>query len=306
MNNADDVKDEVICGFKVSANRKLLWIKELRLLDTFTNICQEINVKYFLSFGSCIGAVRHKGFIPWDDDIDIGMLREDFEIFLKEGLNRFPDDIAIQFGVSEHGVDNLLRIRDNNTTGITSREITAKGSKGVFIEIYCFDYVNDNLCRKMQISILRILNRIIIKHTLKENIRKHKKHLFGLIPLISAERLWRIFNAICRFQNKSKCEYLDIPIIPGYAKTREYLVRKEDVIDTIRVPFEYTYSYIPKGYDGFLTALYGNYMELPPIENRGNHHDCVVFYDPNMPYTEYENSSDVFAFFNGDYTKSLL
>ena len=74
--------DEVIDGYKVSANRKKLWVTELDLLSFLEEVCIRENINYYLLFGSAIGAVRHKGFIPWDDDIDLGMLREDFEKFL--------------------------------------------------------------------------------------------------------------------------------------------------------------------------------------------------------------------------------
>ena len=307
MVDINNTNDEIMCGYMVSANRKKLWVKELRLLDILNSICEQLNIKYFLSFGSCIGAVRHNGFIPWDDDIDIGMLRKDFEILLEEGRELFPNDISIQFGISEHGFDNLMRIRDVNTTGITSRELNLKGCKGAFIEIYCFDDVNNNLLRRFQINALRIINKIILERTNGEQIdNKSLRFVSRILKKYNTEKLWRLYNSICQMQNNRNCTYVDTPIIPGYAKNDKHLFFKEDVIDTIKVPFEYTYAYIPKGYDRCLTTRYGNYMDLPPVESRGTHHECVVFYDPNKPYIEYEGSTEVKDFFNGDYSKSKL
>lgn len=111
---------------------------ELDLLSLLESLCVRENINYYLLFGSAIGAVRHKGFIPWDDDIDLGMLREDFEKFLNADKSDWPDYVDVQYGLSEHGVDTLLRIRDARTTGITRGDLNKNGNKGAFIEIYVF------------------------------------------------------------------------------------------------------------------------------------------------------------------------
>ena len=118
--------DEVIDGYKVSANRKKLWVTELDLLSFLEEVCIRENINYYLLFGSAIGAVRHKGFIPWDDDIDLGMLREDFEKFLNADKSDWPEYIDVQYGISEHGVDTLLRIRDARTTEKITLELRAE------------------------------------------------------------------------------------------------------------------------------------------------------------------------------------
>ena len=85
-----NLEEEVLCGFKVSSERKKVWQTELEMVKLFKNICEANNLKYFASGGTLIGAVRHNGFIPWDDDIDLMMPREDYEKFLDIAQNYLP------------------------------------------------------------------------------------------------------------------------------------------------------------------------------------------------------------------------
>ena len=83
MGNKLNLEDEVIDGYQVSSKMKEIWQVELDLLGKFINVCDKYNIKYFIISGSLIGAIRHNGFIPWDDDIDLGMMREDYIKLLK-------------------------------------------------------------------------------------------------------------------------------------------------------------------------------------------------------------------------------
>ena len=309
MKDRFDVKEEVIVGYRVSEARKKLWVAELDLLEALEITCKKNDINFFLLFGSAIGAVRHQGFIPWDDDIDIGMLREDFEKFLKCSKEAFPEYVDIQYGLSEHGADYLLRIRDGRTTGIIRGEQNMPGNKGAFIEIYVFDYVNDNRMRKFQIKASRVLCGCMHAYAHRKEKGSLKKKLqVGLTKLISPKRMWRWYEKICKMQNKNKsqCGYADTISLPGYAKTGHHLFKKDEISESIYVPYEYTETRIPKGYDSCLTVRYGNYMELPPVEQRGAHHNNVVFYDPDKCYKDYENSDIIDRFFAGDQKVSLL
>lgn len=309
MKNQYDTEPEIICGYKVSSMRKKLWVSELNMLSILEDACSKNNLNYFLVFGSAIGAVRHNGFIPWDDDIDIGMLREDFDKFLGISKNYFPEYIDVQYGINEHGVDPLLRIRDSRTTGIINTELGLDGNKGAFIEIYPFDYVNENVTRKIQIFLSKKL-LLAMKYRANGEISNALKDklIITILKPFTTRTLWNMYRCICMAQNynKKKCKYVDTISLPTYAMTGHHLFMKKDVEKTMLHDFEYTKVRIPAGYDNCLSTRYGDYMKLPPIEERGMHHSNIVFYDPEKPYTAYENSDILQKYFNGDNSFELL
>lgn len=308
MKDRNDISQEIICDFKVSTNRKKLWHCEIELLEQLEKFCNKYNITYFVLWGSAIGAIRHKGFIPWDDDIDIGMVREDFEILRKHWESEFPDYVDIQYGVSEHGADMLMRIRDSRTTGIVFNEVNMPGNKGAFIEVYPFDYVANTGKRLRQARLnLHIYNCLNTKasHIKRTGI---KKIIFGLVNcLFPPNILWKLLEKVAMIQNGGSHEYIDSPAIPSpYTLKGRHLFKTEDCVNTISMPFEYTTIRVPRGYDRVLSVEYKNYMVLPPVEERGLHHENIVFYDPNQPYTAYEGSDAVKKYFAGDNSFELL
>lgn len=308
MKDRYDLTPEIICEYPVSTNRKKLWVCEIDLLNTLDDLCTKLGISYFMLWGSAIGAVRHKGFIPWDDDIDIGMLRDDFEILRKNISGVFPSYVDIQYGVSEHGVDSLLRIRDGRTTGIIFHETEMPGNKGIFIEIYPFDYISNLALNKIQVRL-----NFVLQKCMKAKFHQTKKgflvrSLYRIMnTLFTTEKMWKMTESIGQWQNKKRGKYIDTPTIPSsYTIKGEHLVLLEDCIETIVVPFEYTEARIPKGYDRVLKKQYPNYMDLPPVEKRGTHHRNIVFYDPNRSYTEYEGDGRLEKYFAGDNRFELL
>lgn len=305
MKNEYDVADEVICGYEVSSTRKKLWVCEIELLELLERTCQENDIDFFLIAGSAIGAIRHQGFIPWDDDIDIGMKREDFEKFLKTSKKSWPQYIDVQYGISEHGADCLLRIRDGRTTGITREEIGRPGNKGAFIEIYVFDYVNKNFVRKIQIKLTNFLIRCM-NATFSEDESVKVKAKKALVKVVGIDTVWSIYQKVCRLQNHNKCEYIDTLSLPFYAETGEHLYHVKDVQHSLVVPFEYTTTRVPVGYDNCLRTAFGDYMKLPEIDKRGVHHNTQVFYDPCKSYDKYEDNEIISRFFAGEVELDLL
>lgn len=305
MLDVKNLSEEIICGYTVSENRKKLWVIEIDMLNWLEATCKRHGLNYFLLFGSALGVVRHKGFIPWDDDIDIGMLREDFEELLRVAKNEIPDDLEIQYGISNGRVDKLLRIRNKNTTGIIRTDRNIPGNKGVFIEIYPFDYVPSiNWCRKVQLKLSGVLLKLMYRKI--GMVHDNKARIVRFIP-ISVNMYWKLYQAVCRAQNHLSHVYVDTIGIPSkYTMKGEHLFRYCDVKESVYGDFEYIKARIPVGYDHVLSTRYGDYMTLPPENQRGIHHDNIVFYDPTKPYTNYDNESIVDEYFRGDVSKGLL
>lgn len=302
----NDISEEIICGFRILPTRKKMWQCEIELLIILDTICKKNNIKYFLIFGAALGAVRHNGFIPWDDDIDIGMLRDDFEHFLVCDKSEFGEYIDIQYGISEHGIDSLLRIRDRRTTGIINTEIGKPGNKGIFIEVYPFDVCDNVLLYKLQMYAsyqIQILTRCKIGQMqtkgLKGKIRCIIAHFF------SADKLWLMYQRVCRMQNSGSSKYVSLICLPIYAKKFGAL-EIEFIKETVRHKFEYIEAEIPKEYDKYLSSTYGEYMILPEVQNRGMKHANIVFYDPDHPYEYYENSDIPIKYFEGNDELNLI
>ncbi len=306
MKDRYDIGEELKCEYLISSNRKKLWVIELDLLEMLENACRELNIDYFILFGSALGAVRHDGFIPWDDDIDLGMTREHFEVFLKNYKRFFPEYVDIQYGVSNSGVDFLLRIRDSRSTGIIRGESHRERNKGAFIEIYVFDRVRDDRSQKRQLFMSKLLCSALSMINTPE-IRS-VKGFFRKLPLtlFGASNLWKLYEKVCKKYDGKETGYYNLVSLPKYGNQRRFMIDRESVMSTGKLPFEYTSARIPVGNDKYLTQLYGDYMKLPPVEKRGTHHENIVYYDPNVSYKEYNGSDIPERYFGGDSTLELL
>ena len=143
------LEEEVICNFTVTSQRKKIWEKELDILEKIIKICEENDIKYSLCGGSLLGAIRHKGFIPWDDDIDVCMKREDYSKFLTIAEKELSYPYFVQYSKTEKMYTRgHAQIRNSETTAILKVETTSYGknnyNKGIFVDIFPLDNVPDN------------------------------------------------------------------------------------------------------------------------------------------------------------------
>ncbi len=287
-------------GFYVDSSRKKIWDIELNMLEFLKKVCRENSIEWFLIGGSAIGAVRHKGFIPWDDDIDLGMKREDFEKFIKCASKYLPAQFELQYGLKsdESEFHYFCRIRDKNSTGIIRQEYALKGVKGVFIEIYPFDGVpNLKILRTIQWKMSMAYIELIRNRVYHTHMGKRAKILAWCNKNKNTQDLYIKWLKLCNKYNGKKYKLVDTVSIPGYSESEVDLFKVEDIASVYEVPFETTTANIAVGNDNCLRKTYGDYMQLPPEGERGMHHQTEVFYDPFKPYTEYENSRTVRDFF---------
>lgn len=250
----------------------------LKILKEVHKICEENNIKYFLSDGTLIGAIRHQGFIPWDDDLDIGMLREDYEKFCKIAPQILSENFILQNFQTDKGYGlQFGKVILKNTVWIEKvAKNTNRQWSGIYIDIFPYDNITEN--KKMQKLINRlyifIQGLILIKFKYinisnYESMAKKLKYVLKKIYLctISKKLLIYIRDSICkRYLNKSKTL---VTKYGGnfYKNQNPYNFYKDLTLQT----FEDTSFYIPKNYDKILKNLYGNYMEIPPIEKQRQH-----------------------------------
>lgn len=251
---------------------------QLQILDVVADFCKKNKINYWLNCGTLIGSIRHKGYIPWDDDIDLGMLRKDFnrfgELFNLEN-NRY------KFYCYENNNNFLYaygKVLDTNTV---LYEPDRKGNKlSVNIDIFVYDNVpnNDKEIKKMYMKrdIYTLLNTIRISHNPRGNIfRKILVHMvrfiLGIFP--------KDFFVKRIVKNAKKYSNIKSDQVGNFTGYERILAQKELVINCIEGEFEGKKYNIPKGYDKWLRLFYDDYMQLPPEEQRVTHHKFEAYYD---------------------------
>ena len=137
------LKEEIRSGFPVNEKRKKVWAVELELLQKFDEVCRKYNLTYYAYYGTLLGAVRHQGFIPWDDDIDVVMFREDYEKLQAVAPEEFREPYFFQNSYTDQMLWFFSKLRDSRTTAI---EFPARNlHQGIFIDIFPLDDVPDGV-----------------------------------------------------------------------------------------------------------------------------------------------------------------
>lgn len=153
------IEPEYRCDYFVSTDIKKLWNVELGLLEEFERVCAKYNLKYYADGGTLLGAVRHKGFIPWDDDIDIQMMASDYKKLCEVANKEFREPFFFQSYVTEEIFPPWhAKLRDSRTTGCTEFEkiLRPMWNKGIFLDIFPLYYVPDNpVIERVQTCLLR-------------------------------------------------------------------------------------------------------------------------------------------------------
>ena len=259
---------------------------QLKILKYVHNICEKNNINYWLDGGTLLGAVRHKGFIPWDDDLDIAMLRKDYEKFLEIAKKELPNDMFLQNIFTEkYYTRPFTRIRDKYSTYNfhDGESINTKIHKGIFIDLFPFDYVPKNLfLRKVQVIFyyfLRILklecNPDSLKLIKKSNNKKFLIILVSAIMTLGKIIPKRIYFSLYNLTNKLFYKLSPSEDIGDGLVNPTYYFKSIRNISKIfplkKMTFEDNEFFIPNDYKYYLETLYGDYMKLPPEEDRKVH-----------------------------------
>lgn len=254
--------------------------KMLDIFKCFAKVCEENHLQYWAGTGTCLGAVRHQGFIPWDDDMDIYMPRKDYERLWEiwPNLNVNEKYKLCRTGKEKNYRHRAMQIVDTNTTFINKRCVNDDIEHGVYIDIIPMDACPANYFSR----VFQIVNAIvysIYNIQIEPDFQGGRLMRLGtslfLRVIKSPERRYKIWKKAEKnlskynIENSRYCTDLYIYFWMIFKKMpKEWFVPKE-------VPFEDTKINIPKGYDGYLKVLYGDYMLLPPQEERVVKHQTV-------------------------------
>lgn len=263
---------------------------EFEILKHTVAICDDLGLKYFLVCGSALGAVKYKGFIPWDDDIDIALYRDDYEIFCKEAQRRLPDYLFLQNSNSDKYFPAFYsKIRDSRTTYI---EKSVKGidmHHGVYIDVFPLDgYVNkksseSSFERKKQLY-LRLLST---SYDIKFERGIKGKVLDFLLNLTNIKMFYRVINkSFNKFLSSYKIDNSQLVCNHGNWQGRLEYAPKEQYGEGVMATFEGLSVRIPEKYDEYLTQKYGDWRADLPEDQRVGHHYYTVC-DVDRPYTDY-------------------
>lgn len=251
---------------------------ELDILDFIDSFCKEHGINYWINYGTLIGAIRHKGFIPWDDDIDLSMTRENYEKFIQLFSEKQSRYKLLSLETDDQYFNNFIKIVDPTTKIIDTRN-TKTYDSGVFIDIFPMDTFNDtkvvDICYKLEsfklLSFSKHKNIVYGDSKLKDLIRT----LFWLLLRPVSPRFFA--NQIEKQIQKYRVENGKyIAFIPSKAKEKEIFPR--DMFDElIETPFEHFVLPAPKHFDAVLKQFYDDYMTVPPKEKQIYIHEFEAY-----------------------------
>ena len=287
-------QEEELCGHLVTAETKKLWSVQLGCLQELKRICEKYGIHYFASGGTLLGAVRHQGYIPWDDDIDVMMFFEDYKRFCEIAPKEVKQPYFFQSFHTEPGFGPALsRIRNSETTGCTSYDYAIADGHyncGIFLDIFPLFGIEErripSLVQKTRISLWR---SAIAGY---ETIRKAKCNGWTIRKRLSPYVWWWILVSLFTdHQGVSKrylraCasakSYSKVALLSFTGFNPKLTWSKEWFKELITMPFEFTDIVCPKAYDPILRTQYGDYMKFV----KGGQIHTMVLSDPDTPFRE--------------------
>ena len=260
---------------------------ELEMLQEIDKICRHYHIRYYLAGGTLLGAVRHQGFIPWDDDIDIAMPREDYEQFIKIMSNK------------KHPIYKLLAIECTKGYPYTFAKVVDTRTRlveeigkdlhqmGVFIDIFPIDGMGNQKEKAMQrlMKIIRLRSRIWEAALKKDEIKNKERNLKnqmiksaanGLIKIIGIKRCYHYMMKYVKQETFQDSKWIASAV--GGAGIERELIERKYFDNMIEMEFEGKRFYAPEGYEKYLTNLYGDYMQMPPKEKRVASHRGKIWW----------------------------
>lgn len=242
---------------------------ELGILDYIDAICKKHQIKYFLDYGTLLGAIRHKGFIPWDDDIDICMKRKDYERFISIFVNdNNPNYKFLSMETSSSYYYEFGKVVDTRTVLNETETIELPGM-GVWVDVF----PKDNLPRQHKL-LKWIVTVLVVCRVFSVYKKFPQKHSFLFYPVWLVARLIG-YKPFLKFTKRLSIVYLKkgTPYIGDLRDlTAKQYAWDRDMFDkSVLVPFEGKEYPAPQNWDEYLKGLYGHYMKLPPEDKRIPH-----------------------------------
>lgn len=281
---AFNLEEETIDGYRVSAETKKLWAVEMDLAKHLLEVCEKHNLKIWASGGTLLGTVRHKGFIPWDDDMDFVMMRDDYNKFLAIGPSEFKEPYFFQSFYTDSFWGGMIKIRRSDTAMIPSHYQLREYNMGVFIDVFVMDAIPDDknefqrLYKRVKLLRKLLHNNNIVHPRYLSPVRRAKHALVSMyFKMVSPASLQKkIVNLLSShsIKDNKECGLIDFCALSNMDISKVLRGDKHSYDETVMMPFHDMTIPIPVGYDDLLRRQYGDYMT--PVRANQLHTNILV------------------------------
>lgn len=258
----------------------------------FVDFCKKNDLLCYLCGGGAIGALRHQGFVPWDDDLDFFMPREDYEKLLELWKTQESERKYFLSRSSKEYSDknSFTTIRDRDTTFIKTYQANLDIIHGIQIDIFPLDNAPETASQRKIQKLWALVYALFCSQQVPKNHGKILEWTSGAILRVAKRpidkyRIWKYAESkMIKYNDLESQNVTELCVGPRYMGN---IYPKEEFKEALWLPFENTKLPIPIGYDKYLTRVFGDYMSPPPIEQRVSHHEAI-FIDPDNTYTNYK------------------
>lgn len=261
---------------------------EFDLLKTFIAICDKLNLKYYLVCGTALGAVKYGGFIPWDDDVDVALCRDDYKIFCEKAQQLFPEGVFLQTYETDRRYPCIFaKLRNSNTTYIEKTCKNISMNHGVYIDIFPLDGYPEKAKLQKRLERKKFLYKLLVSSVYESNCSFKVKVLRKFFRMFGVHK--RTHLILAKYENLiSSYPTEDSRIWCNHGNWQEKLeyAPKEQYGIGASMRFEGIDVCVPELYDEYLTQKYGEWKADLPKENQVGHHYFEIM-DLNTPYTQY-------------------
>ena len=266
-------------------NLRQLQLTQLEILKVIDAFCRDHKIRYSLYAGTLLGAVRHQGFIPWDDDLDICMTRHEYNRFIKLWLKEGPAGYLVQNKeLDPNFQQSFTKIRKDHTTFLQYESERGRYHTGIFVDVFPIDRIPSGMIRKnifyLDCMLYQLYTREFVPPLSDGFIKLVTSFLLKISVILGRERCrqWH-YKRIVRYNRNNNNSMVAIEII----KTLKQILPSDLMRSFIELPFEDMTCMCVKKWDSYLRVKFGDYWQLPPEEEREwRHHPIILDFYRNL------------------------
>lgn len=261
---------------------------EFEILQAVDKVCEQLHIKYYLVCGSALGAVKYDGFIPWDDDLDIGLLRPDYEVFIREAATILPNEYFLQNYRTDPAFPQVFsKVRDSRTTFVEKSAAKLPIHHGVYIDVFPLDGYPHSSGAMRHLETWKKIYNLESACAFQLPCRRRTKIFFGVERLLGLhKRTHQIMEKYDRLISSFSVDGSSVICNHGNWQGKLEYAPQEQYGDGVWATFEGLKVRIPAQYDAYLMQKYGDWRADLPDEQKVGHHYAAVI-DLNRPYTDY-------------------